>query len=49
MTIETELLVLESVLLFATIILLLFSLKEGRGRKNLLLDEGELEKFTQPA
>jgi hypothetical protein len=44
MTIETGLLILESVLLFATIILLLFSLKEGRGRKNLLL---EVERATK--
>lgn len=44
MTIETGLLVLESVLLLATIILLLFSLKEGRGRKNLLL---EVERATK--
>lgn len=44
MTIETGLLILESVLLLATIILLLFSLKEGRGRKNLLL---EVERATK--
>ncbi|MDP3049188.1 MAG: hypothetical protein Q8N12_07155 [Thermodesulfovibrionales bacterium] len=44
MTIETWLLILESVLLLATIILLLFSLKEGRGRKNLLL---EVERATK--
>ena len=44
MTIETGLLVLESVLLLATIILLLFSLKEGRGRKNLLL---QVERATK--
>ena len=37
MTIEIGLLVLESVLLLATIILLLFGLKEGRGRKNFCL------------
>src|SRR3989339_2209937 len=44
MTIETGLLVLESVLLLATIILLLFSLKEGRGRKNLML---QVERATK--
>ncbi len=44
MTIETGLLILESVLLFATIILLLFSLKEGGGRKKLLL---EVERATK--
>jgi hypothetical protein len=44
MTIETGLLILESVLLFATIVLLLFSLREGRGRKNLLL---EVERATK--
>jgi hypothetical protein len=33
MTIETILLILESVLLAATILLVLFSLKEGRGRR----------------
>ncbi|MDP2277528.1 MAG: hypothetical protein Q8K51_04830, partial [Nitrospirota bacterium] len=44
MTIETGLLVLESVLLLATIILLLFGLKEGRGRKKLLL---EVERATK--
>lgn len=44
MTIETWLLVLESVLLLATIILLLFSIREGRGRKKLLL---EVERATK--
>ena len=44
MTIETWLLVLESVLLIATIILLLFSIREGRGRKKLLL---EVEQATK--
>ncbi|MCX5716893.1 MAG: hypothetical protein NTW44_01015 [Nitrospirae bacterium] len=44
MTIETGLLILESVLLFATIILLLFGLREGRGRKNLLL---QVERATK--
>ncbi|MEW6574328.1 MAG: hypothetical protein AB1374_11940 [Bacillota bacterium] len=43
-SVETFLLVLESVLLVATIVLLLFSLKEGRGRKRLLL---EVEKTTK--
>lgn len=45
MTIETVLLILESVLLIATIILLLFSLKEGRGRRNLLLEVGKATKI----
>ena len=34
MAVETILLVLESVLLVATIILLLYSIREGKGRKN---------------
>jgi len=42
--IETILLILESVLLGFTIILLLFSIREGRGRRNLLL---EVEKTTK--
>lgn len=45
MTIETILLILESVLLVATIFLLLFSLKEGRGRRNLLLEVGKATKI----
>jgi hypothetical protein len=45
MTIEIILLILESVLLLATIILLLFSLKEGRGRRNLLLEVGKATKI----
>src|SRR5512135_1049950 len=45
MTIETILLILESVLLIATIILLLFSLKEGRGRRNLLMEVGKATKI----
>jgi hypothetical protein len=44
MSIETSLLLLESVLLIVTVILLLFSLREGRGRRNLLL---EVEKATK--
>ncbi|MEW6587116.1 MAG: hypothetical protein AB1442_16085 [Nitrospirota bacterium] len=44
MTVETILLILESLLLGFTIVLLLFSLKEGRGRRNLLL---EVEKTTK--
>ena len=44
MTVETILLILESLLLGFTILLLLFSIKEGRGRKNLLL---EVEKKTK--
>jgi hypothetical protein len=45
MTVETVLLVLESVLLVATIILLLYSIKEGRGRKNLLLEVGKITRM----
>lgn len=45
MPIETLLLILESVLLVATVILLLYSLKEGRGRKNLLLEVGRATKI----
>ncbi len=45
MNIETILLVLESVLLIATIVLLLYSLKEVRGRKNLLLEVGKVTKI----
>ncbi len=44
MGIETSLLLLESVLLIVTVILLMFSLREGRGRRNLLL---EVEKATK--
>ncbi|MFZ6017185.1 MAG: hypothetical protein ACOYU0_06215 [Nitrospirota bacterium] len=45
MPIETVLLVVESILLLATIILLLYSLKEGRGRKALLLEVGKAIKI----
>ncbi len=45
MTVETILLLLESVLLVATIILLLYSIKEGKGRKNLLLEVGKTTKI----
>ncbi|MEW6416622.1 MAG: hypothetical protein AB1480_00670 [Nitrospirota bacterium] len=45
MTIEIVLLILESVLLVATIILLLYSLKEGRGRKDLLMEVGKATKI----
>lgn len=45
MTIETVLLILESVLLFATIILLLYSIKEGRGRRNMLLEVGKVTRM----
>lgn len=44
MNIETILLLLESVLLIVTVILLLFSLREGRGRRNLLL---QVERATK--
>ncbi len=43
--IETVLLILESVLLIATVVLLLYSLKEGRGRKKLLLEVGRAAKI----
>jgi hypothetical protein len=45
MTIEPLLLILESVLLLATIVLLLYSIREGRGRKNLLLEVGKATKI----
>jgi len=45
MTIATVLLMLESILLLATIILLLYSIREGRGRKNLLLEVGKATKI----
>jgi hypothetical protein len=44
MNIETILLLLESVLLIVTVILLLFSLREGRGRRDLLL---QVERATK--
>ena len=48
MTIETVLLALESVLLIATIILLLYSIREGKQRQNLLLEVGKATKiFTR--
>ncbi|KAF0144895.1 MAG: hypothetical protein FD156_1466 [Nitrospirae bacterium] len=45
MTIETGLLILESILLIVTIILLIYSIKEGRGRKGLLLEVGKATKI----
>jgi hypothetical protein len=45
MTIEPLLFILESVLLLATIILLLYSIREGRDRKNLLLEVGKATKI----
>ena len=45
MTVETTLLVLESALLVATIILLLYSIREGKSRKNLLLEVGKATKI----
>jgi hypothetical protein len=48
MTIESILLALESVLLLATIILLLYSIREGKQRRNLLLEVGKATKiFTR--
>ncbi len=41
MTIETGLLVLESILLAATVILLIYSIREGKERKSLLLEVGK--------
>jgi len=45
MTIEILLLILESILLLATIMLLLYNIREGRGRKNLLLEVGKATKI----
>lgn len=45
MTVDTGLLILESVLLVVTIILLLYSIREGRGRKDLLLEVGKATKI----
>ena len=45
MAVETTLLILESALLVATIILLLYSIREGKGRKNLLLEVGKATKI----
>lgn len=45
MTIEIGLLILESILLVATIILLLYSIKEGKGRNALLLEVGKATKI----
>lgn len=45
MTVEMVLLILESALLVVTIILLLFSLKEGRARRSLLLEVGKATKI----
>jgi hypothetical protein len=45
MTIETVLLLLESVLLIATVILLVYSIKEGKHRDNLLQEIGKATKI----
>ncbi len=45
MTIETGLLILESILLAATVILLLYSIKEGKERRDLLLEIGRATKI----
>jgi hypothetical protein len=45
MTLELELLLLESVLLVATIILLAYSIHEGRQRENLLKEVGKATKI----
>jgi hypothetical protein len=45
MKIETSLLILESILLIVTIILLIYSIKEGRSRKSLLLEVGKATKI----
>ena len=47
MTIETGLLVLESVLLAATIILLIYSIREGKERKSLLLEVGKATRILK--
>ncbi len=44
MNIETGLLLLESVLLIATVILLIYSIREGKGRKKLLMEVGRATK-----
>lgn len=45
MIVEKGLLMLESILLVVTIILLIYSIKEGRGRKGLLLEVGKATKI----
>jgi hypothetical protein len=45
MTIETGLLILESVLLVATVILLLYSIREGKQRERLLIEVGKTTKI----
>jgi len=45
MTIETGLLLLESVLLIATVILLVYSIREGKHRDNLLQEIGKATKI----
>lgn len=45
MTIEKGLLILESILLVATIILLLYNIREGKNRKGLLLEIGRTTKI----
>lgn len=45
MPIEKVLLILESALLLATIIILLYSIKEGRGRRALLMEVGKAVKI----
>jgi hypothetical protein len=45
MSIETVLLILESVLLAATIVLLLYSIREGKERRGLLLEVGKATKI----
>jgi hypothetical protein len=45
MKIETVLLILESILLAATIILLLYSIREGKERRGLLLEVGKATKI----
>ena len=44
-TVEKGLLILESILLAVTIVLLLYSIREGRQRKNLLLEIGKTTKI----
>ena len=45
MTIEMGLLVLEAILLLVTIVLLLYNIKEGKERKNLLIEIGKTTKI----
>jgi len=45
MTIEAGLLILESVLLVVTVVLLLYNIREGKGRERLLIEVGKTTKI----